>query len=136
MAPKEFTSIHVAIIGGGITGIAFALGLQERRVGFTLYERNPAFTETGAGIGFSPNAERALKIINPELDRVHKQLTPRTNQEEYFCWVDGYRTNEVAARTYVSRSRTHACMEISLTLCHSHRRLGWMLSREGDGPTS
>lgn len=101
MAPKEFTSIHVAIIGGGITGIAFALGLQERRVGFTLYERNPAFTETGAGIGFSPNAERALKIINPELDRVHKQLTPRTNQEEYFCWVDGYRTNEVAARTYI-----------------------------------
>ncbi|XDG08077.1 hypothetical protein ABKA04_007692 [Annulohypoxylon sp. FPYF3050] len=101
MAPEEFASIRVAIIGGGITGIAFALGLQERRVGFTLYERNPAFTETGAGLGFSPNAERALKIINPELDRVHKQLTPRTNLEEYFCWVDGYKTNEVAARTYI-----------------------------------
>ncbi|KAI1088397.1 FAD/NAD(P)-binding domain-containing protein [Rostrohypoxylon terebratum] len=101
MTSEGFASIRVAIVGGGITGTALALGLQKRGVGFTLYERYPASTEIGAGLGFSPNAERALKVINPELDRVHKQLVPQTHVEEYFCWVDGYRTNEVKARTYI-----------------------------------
>ncbi|KAI1451797.1 FAD/NAD(P)-binding domain-containing protein [Annulohypoxylon moriforme] len=101
MSPKESNRIHVAIIGGGITGIIFALGLQKRGVDFILYERNPAFTELGAGIGFSPNAERALKVIDPEIYRVYKQLTPPSNREEYFQWVDGYKTNEVAARLLI-----------------------------------
>ncbi|KAI2470717.1 FAD/NAD(P)-binding domain-containing protein [Annulohypoxylon bovei var. microspora] len=101
MSPAETSNIHVAIIGGGITGIILALGLQKRGVNFTLYERAPAFTEIGAGIGFSPNAERALKVVDPEVYRVYKQLTPSTHMEEYFQWVDGYRTNEVAARLLI-----------------------------------
>ncbi|KAI0886360.1 FAD/NAD(P)-binding domain-containing protein [Annulohypoxylon maeteangense] len=101
MSPEGTNNIHVAIIGGGITGIIFALGLQKRGVGFTLYERTPGFTELGAGIGFSPNAERAFKIINPEIDRVYKKLTAPTHIEEHFQWVDGYKTNEVAARLLI-----------------------------------
>ncbi|KAI0095538.1 FAD/NAD(P)-binding domain-containing protein [Hypoxylon sp. NC0597] len=101
MPSAESNSIHVAIIGGGITGIILALGLQKRGVDFTLYERAAAFTEIGAGIGFSPNAERALKVIDPEVYRVYKQVAPSSNVEEYFQWVDGYKTNEVAARLYI-----------------------------------
>ncbi|KAI1407531.1 FAD/NAD(P)-binding domain-containing protein [Hypoxylon sp. FL1857] len=101
MSSARNNSIHVAIIGGGITGVILALALQKRGVDFTLHERAPAFTEIGAGIGFSPNAERALKVIDPEVYRVYKQVAPPSYAEEYFQWVDGCRTNEVAARLLI-----------------------------------
>lgn len=94
--------LHVAIIGGGITGVILALGLEKRGVSYTLYERAPAFTEIGAGIGFSPNAERALKFVDPKVYGVYKQVASTTGDEEdYFNWVDGYRTNELVARLLV-----------------------------------
>lgn len=93
--------IHVAIIGGGITGVILALGLQKRGVSYTLYERAPAFTEIGAGIGFSPNAERALKVVDPEVYRIYKQVASSTETEEYFQWIDGYKTNKVEARLLI-----------------------------------
>ncbi|KAI1474751.1 hypothetical protein K445DRAFT_301200 [Daldinia sp. EC12] len=90
--------IRVAIIGGGITGVILALGLQKRGIDYVLYERASAFTESGAGIGFSPNAERALPVVDPEVYRVYKQVAPTTDGEEFFQWVDGYKSNELAAR--------------------------------------
>ena len=52
--------ISIAIIGGGIGGIAAALSLL--RVGFDVhvYEQARALTELGAGIQVSPNASRVL----------------------------------------------------------------------------
>ncbi|KAI0111196.1 hypothetical protein GGR51DRAFT_69381 [Nemania sp. FL0031] len=94
--------IHVAIIGGGITGVILALALSHRGVSYTLYERAPSFTEIGAGIGFSPNAERALKVVDPRVYAVYKQVASTTGDEEdYFTWVDGRRTNEVVARLLI-----------------------------------
>ncbi|KAI8960255.1 FAD/NAD(P)-binding domain-containing protein [Daldinia sp. FL1419] len=93
--------VHVAIIGGGITGVILALGLQKRGVDYTLYERAPAFAEIGAGIGISPNAERALKFVDPEVYRVYKQVATIGAEEEYFRWVEGYKTNEVSAKLLI-----------------------------------
>ncbi|KAI1077805.1 hypothetical protein F5B20DRAFT_253313 [Whalleya microplaca] len=93
--------IHVGIIGGGITGVILALGLQKRGVDFTLYERAPAFTEIGAGIGFSPNAERALKVVDPAVYKVYKQVASSNDEEDHFNWVDGFRSNNVAARLLI-----------------------------------
>ncbi|KAI1778775.1 FAD/NAD(P)-binding domain-containing protein [Hypoxylon cercidicola] len=101
MPSSDKSHIHVAVIGGGITGVMLALGLLKRGVNYTLYERAPAFTEIGAGIGFSPNAERALKVVDPEVYRIFKQVATTTEVEEYFQWVDGYRTNEIAARLLI-----------------------------------
>ncbi|KAI1119817.1 hypothetical protein F5Y10DRAFT_149498 [Nemania abortiva] len=96
------TGIHVAIIGGGITGVMLALGLSARGVSYTLYERGPGFAEIGAGIGFSPNAERALKVVDPRVYAVYKQVASTTGDEEdYFTWVDGHRSNEVVARLLI-----------------------------------
>ncbi|OTA98245.1 hypothetical protein M426DRAFT_28650 [Hypoxylon sp. CI-4A] len=100
MSRSEGSRLQVAIIGGGITGLILALGLQKREVDFTLYERASAFTELGAGIGFSPNAERALKVIDPEVYRVYKQVVTATNAIEYFSWINGY-TDEVSARLLI-----------------------------------
>ncbi|KAI0101112.1 FAD/NAD(P)-binding domain-containing protein [Daldinia grandis] len=103
-APIDTKRIRVAIIGGGITGVILALGLQKRAVDYVLYERASAFTEIGAGIGFSPNAERALTVVDPEVHRIYKQVTPPTSGEEYFQWIDG-KTNEFAARLLIGVDR-------------------------------
>ncbi|KAI2615411.1 FAD/NAD(P)-binding domain-containing protein [Hypoxylon sp. NC1633] len=101
MAASEKNQIHVAIIGGGITGVTLALGLQKRGVDYTLYERADGFAEIGAGIGFSPNAERALGVVDPEVYRIYKQITPTSTEEEWFQWIDGYETNEIVARLLI-----------------------------------
>ncbi|KAK1773569.1 hypothetical protein QBC45DRAFT_339581 [Copromyces sp. CBS 386.78] len=84
---------HVAIIGGGITGINLALGLERRGIPYTVYERSPGFREIGAGIGFSPNAEEAMKLLNPDVYRAYKR-TANPNGEDKFQWIDGL-TDEV-----------------------------------------
>ena len=81
--------LHVAIIGGGITGVTLALGLHRRNISFTIYERALSFREVGAGIGFTANAERAMKAIDPVIHKVFKQLSTQ-NTEDWFQWVDGY----------------------------------------------
>lgn len=82
------SSFHVAIIGGGITGINFALGLECRGVSYTVYERAPGFREIGAGIGFSPNAEEAMKLLNPDIFTTYKR-TANPNGEDKFQWING-----------------------------------------------
>ncbi|KAI8950123.1 hypothetical protein F4801DRAFT_362891 [Xylaria longipes] len=95
------SNIHVAIVGGGITGVILALGLEKRGVSYTLYERAPAFTEIGAGIGFSPNAERALKVVDPRVHELYKKVTSSAKVEEYFTWINGNENNEIIARLFI-----------------------------------
>lgn len=57
--------LEVAIIGGGIAGLALAAGLMHRHVSFTLYERADKFGELGVGITITPNAERAMRALDP-----------------------------------------------------------------------
>lgn len=102
MTTPNKAGIHVAIVGGGITGLILALGLQHRGVSHTLYERAPAFTEIGAGIGFSPNAERALRLVDPRVYAVYKQVASTTGDaEDYFNWVNGRDSNEVVAKLLI-----------------------------------
>ncbi|KAI0020008.1 hypothetical protein F4780DRAFT_770958 [Xylariomycetidae sp. FL0641] len=93
--------IRVAIIGGGITGVILALGLQRRGVEYVVYERAPAFTEIGAGIGFSPNAERALAVVDPRVYDTYKAVASSNPEADYFTWIDGHRTNAVGARLLI-----------------------------------
>ncbi|ORY62499.1 uncharacterized protein BCR38DRAFT_410903 [Pseudomassariella vexata] len=100
--------LHVAIIGGGITGLTLALGLQTRNVSFTIYERASSFKEIGAGIGFSPNAERALKVIDPRVHDAYKRVaTP--NGEDFFQWVDGRHTDEIIYKLYLGQQGFQGC---------------------------
>jgi 2-polyprenyl-6-methoxyphenol hydroxylase-like FAD-dependent oxidoreductase len=51
------------IVGGGIAGIASAIGLARARSETMVLERAPAFEETGAGLQLTPNAIRALQWL-------------------------------------------------------------------------
>ncbi|KAI0419613.1 hypothetical protein F5X98DRAFT_68314 [Xylaria grammica] len=92
------TGIQVAIVGGGITGVILALALEKRGVSYKLYERTPGFTEIGAGIGFSPNAERALNVVDPMVYKIYKKVASSCPDVDYFQWVDGHRTDDIIAR--------------------------------------
>jgi salicylate hydroxylase len=52
--------ISVALVGGGIGGLAAALSLLRVGVDAHVYEQAGALTEVGAGVQISPNASRIL----------------------------------------------------------------------------
>jgi len=55
---------RVAIVGGGIAGLASAIALRQRGIEATVYEQAPALREVGAGIALWPNATRALRQLD------------------------------------------------------------------------
>jgi len=53
----------IAIIGGGIGGVAAAVALRQSGIDATVYERAPQMREVGAGMMLWPNATRVLRDI-------------------------------------------------------------------------
>ena len=56
----------VAIIGGGLGGLAAALALRQRGIAVEVYEQTPALSEIGAGLNLSPNALKAFRALGVE----------------------------------------------------------------------
>src|ERR1700730_19086254 len=54
---------RIAIIGGGIGGLAAALALERRGAEVTVYEQSPVHGEIGAGLNLTPNAVKALRAL-------------------------------------------------------------------------
>ncbi|KAH8787981.1 mannitol 1-phosphate dehydrogenase [Diaporthe sp. PMI_573] len=67
---KPFT---IAIVGGGIGGVALAIGLAGRGVPFHIYESAPSFGEIGAGVTFGPNVIRAMHGLSPAMLRAYSK---------------------------------------------------------------
>ncbi|EHA55982.1 salicylate hydroxylase [Pyricularia oryzae 70-15] len=137
--------IHVAIVGGGIAGVTLALGLQKRGVSFTLYERAREIREIGAGIGLSPNAERAMEMLDRKtvLDAYKRIATP--NGVDEFQWIDGYRTDELIYTLYMGKDGFQGCRRSDLvdewikTLpadCISLGKEAKSIRQHGDGSSS
>ena len=61
----------IAVVGGGIGGLAAALALGRAGNAVNLYEQADAFSEAGAGIGLGPNAMRVLQAwgLGPSLQQ-------------------------------------------------------------------
>lgn len=85
---SDARDLEVAIIGGGITGLALALGLLQRDVKFTIYERARELREIGAGIGFTLNAERAMLALSPHIHQSFRKVAVQNN-DDYFRYIDG-----------------------------------------------
>lgn len=84
----DSTDFSVAIVGLGIAGATVAFGLLSRGISVKIYERAPGCHEIGAGIGMSPNAERAMLQLDPRIHAVFRQVaTPNT--EDWFQYVEG-----------------------------------------------
>lgn len=85
---------EVAIIGGGIAGLALAISLYYRGIKIKMYERAAAFGEIGAGVSFTPNAVQAMKLCHPDIYQAFlKVCTLNTAPEKakvFFDFVRGY----------------------------------------------
>lgn len=57
---------RVAIIGGGIGGLAAALALDRRGIEVTVYEQTAQLSAIGAGLNLSPNALKAFRVLGIE----------------------------------------------------------------------
>src|SRR5436190_5173166 len=55
--------LRVAVVGGGIGGVAAATALRQRGINVHLYEQAPALTEVGAGVAIQPNGVRMLQRL-------------------------------------------------------------------------
>jgi 2-polyprenyl-6-methoxyphenol hydroxylase-like FAD-dependent oxidoreductase len=70
---------EVAIIGGGIGGLAFALSLERAGIRATVYEATPSFSELGVGINLQPHAVRALEALGLVDALAAVSIEPRHN---------------------------------------------------------
>src|SRR5215207_4242209 len=57
------SALRVAIVGGGIGGLAAANALLQRGLGVRVYEQASALTEVGAGLALQPNGLRMLRRL-------------------------------------------------------------------------
>src|SRR5262245_2618304 len=57
------SSCRIAIVGGGLAGLAAANALQTFEIKSEVFEQAPALGEIGAAVNTSPQAVKALKAI-------------------------------------------------------------------------
>ncbi|KAI0673685.1 FAD/NAD-P-binding domain-containing protein [Trametes maxima] len=96
-------SFQVAIVGGGVCGLACAAALQRFGVSVDVFEAAAAFTEVGAGIGMGPNAVRVLKEFGV-LDEVLKKINPGELSPKGFRYYSGLADHELVYEMCASYS--------------------------------
>jgi len=101
-ASPSASRLSVAIIGGGIGGVAFAVALSRHAdLDVQLFEAAPQFSEIGAGVSFGPNAVRAIQRLG--LEAAYRRIadsSPAPFEDVWFEWRrgsdDGYLTATLA----------------------------------------
>ncbi|KAF5655272.1 salicylate hydroxylase [Fusarium circinatum] len=90
---KDQKEFQIAIIGGGIAGIVLAISLLKRDIPCKIYERAHAFSDIGAGLGISPNAQDAMAACDPSVHDVFKKVangnTWESKKSILFEFLDG-----------------------------------------------
>jgi salicylate hydroxylase len=83
--PMTTQPLSVAIVGGGIAGLTLAKGLLKSKLHPKIFERDVSLREIGAGIGFTPNAERAMKVLDPRIHEAFKRVTVQNGTDWFMC---------------------------------------------------
>ena len=79
---------QIAILGGGIGGLAAAAFLGGRGFRCEVYEQADALTEVGAGLVIAPNAARLLRRLGV-LDRFAEHAVRMEIGWEFRRWANG-----------------------------------------------
>jgi salicylate hydroxylase len=81
-------NLRVAVVGGGIGGLATAGFLHRAGLDVTVYEQAAMLTEVGAGIVVPPNAARLLRRLGL-IERFQRLAVPLEVGWEFRRWQDG-----------------------------------------------
>jgi salicylate hydroxylase len=103
---------HIAVIGGGLGGLAAARALRLRGFAPTVYEAAPELKEIGAGVALQPNAMKALRSLDLEAP-----VRAVAWESKYHVVRDG-RTGRVLTRT---PQRGYLERRFGATGCTVHR---------------
>jgi len=68
---------HIAIIGGGISGLALGCILQEAKIPVAIFEQSSEVSNYGAGISISPNGIKILKNLGIYQDILERSANPK-----------------------------------------------------------
>jgi len=79
---------RIAIVGGGIGGLAAAAFLHRAGLDSTVYEQTPQLKEVGAGLVVAPNAARLLRRLGV-LDTLAARAVRLETGWEFRRWQDG-----------------------------------------------
>jgi salicylate hydroxylase len=85
---------RIAIIGGGIGGLAAALALERRGAETMVCEQSGALSEIGAGLNLTPNAVKALRAL--DLESAVQGIAAETDFLNIRSWKSG---------RYISRTK-------------------------------
>lgn len=79
--------IRVAIVGGGIGGLATAVALARRNIRATIYEQAASLGEVGAGVFIYPNSLRQLERMG--LGEALATVGAKVGNKSRYCRMDG-----------------------------------------------
>ena len=85
MADEQHNKIKIAIVGGGIAGLALAAGLHRKhadRIDFHVYEAATEYKDVGAGLALHLNAIKAMTTIGPEVRRAYFDKASDMGEED------------------------------------------------------
>src|SRR5215470_14005005 len=83
---------RIAIVGGGVGGLAAALALERRGAEIVVCEQSPALSEIGAGLNLSPNALKALRALGIE------EAVTAIGSESDFVNIRSWKSGRVISR--------------------------------------
>lgn len=111
--------VRLAIVGGGIGGLTFLLGLLEHTsreyIKPHLYEQAPAFGEIGAGVAFGSNSIRAMELLKPGIAAAYQKhatfhsdevVRKRMVWSTYSMGMDGRGNNKLKAGDHIHEVHT------------------------------
>ncbi|KAL9619033.1 MAG: hypothetical protein Q9160_006288 [Pyrenula sp. 1 TL-2023] len=78
---------QVAIIGGGLCGLALAIALRNRSIAYKIYEARESLTQIGAGINLGPNLLRSFELIDKTLGREIENLCTKNPSGSETVWM-------------------------------------------------
>jgi len=105
--------MRVLIAGGGIAGLAFALGLKQRGIDCEVYESVPEMRALGVGITLLPHAMRELSALGlePALREAGIENTTHKFFNRFGQWIYEERRGKFAGYPYpelgIHRGRLH-----------------------------
>ena len=104
---QETGELRIALVGGGTGGLSLAIGLLKYpHIDVHIYEAAPSSSEIGAGVALGPNAQRALKLIGPDImEAFRKHATGN-------MWVS--HANRFAQHVVVCSHRVVQCLDVRL----------------------